>query len=79
MPSFNCVCGHRINCGEIPNPNEWLFISDTDYDNYTGNINADDLYHKMKHALLCNHCKRLIIFCDEFWVNPIYYLPDNQP
>lgn len=79
MTSFYCMCGHKIGFGEIPNPNEWLFISDVAYDNYTGNINADDLYHEMKHALLCNHCKRLIIFRDKFGVNPIYYSPDIQP
>ncbi len=33
MPSILCSCGARLDYGSIPNPIEWLIISDTDYAN----------------------------------------------
>ncbi|MCP3659277.1 MAG: hypothetical protein GY830_02745 [Bacteroidetes bacterium] len=47
---------------EIPNPNEWLLISDVEYDNFSGQIDSEKLYMKMKTMLVCQKCKRLLIF-----------------
>ena len=80
MPAYKCKCGNLIDYSEIPNPNEYLLISDKVYDNLYDNdsntIPADKLYFKFKHILKCNHCKRLLIFWDGFNTEPKYYSPD---
>ncbi len=68
-----CKCGNRIGFGEIPNPREWLTISDVDYDNYTGMIDAEAFYADMKHILVCDQCERLWIFWKGFQSDPICY------
>lgn len=73
MPSYICKCRTRIDYSSIPNPNEWLLISDTDYDNYSGLVDAEDVYLKFTHALMCPNCSRLIIFREGFGAPPTYY------
>jgi hypothetical protein len=53
VPSIQCKCGHVIKFGEIPNPNEWLLISDVEYDRYLGAMDSEDLYREMKSRLVC--------------------------
>ncbi len=76
MPSINCKCGEKLGYGEIPNPIEWLTISDTDYDFYEGNIDAENLYLKMKSILKCPSCNRLWVFWSGFDSDPTSYAPD---
>jgi hypothetical protein len=66
MPSILCTCGEKLGYGEIPNPIEWLAISDTAYDGYAGNIDAEALYREMKSILECPRCGRLWAFWDGF-------------
>lgn len=54
MPAILCKCGVRVSYGLIPNPTEWLFISDEGFSDFAGdddNVNADRLFHKMKNIL----------------------------
>jgi hypothetical protein len=32
MPKIKCICGNILGLGEIPSPNQWLVISDVEYD-----------------------------------------------
>lgn len=77
MPGLQCKCGNIIKTGEIPNTNEWLFISDVEYDKYTGDINAEDLYLKMKRFLVCDVCKRTWIYWGGNEKEPVPYVLDK--
>jgi len=77
MPSLKCKCGKRLNFGEIPNPIEWLAISDSDYDAYSGKIDSEVLYKDMKSVLECPSCRRLWAFCNGFQNDPICYIPEK--
>jgi hypothetical protein len=49
-----CRCGARVqSSGPIPNPAEWLLLSDTDFEAFTGPANAEDVYEAMTHAFRC--------------------------
>jgi hypothetical protein len=59
-----------LRTSDIPNEIEGLIISGVEYDNYSGMIDAEKLYHAMKHALLCPNCGRLGVFCNGFNARP---------
>lgn len=73
MPSFTCKCGVRLDIGDIPNANEWLLISDIEYDKFQENLDAEALYKCFQHMLKCTQCQRLWIFWDGFHKNPQCY------
>jgi hypothetical protein len=77
MPEVQCKCGNIIKTGEIPNSNEWLFISDVEYDNYTENIDVEDLYLAMKRFLVCNQCERIWIYWEGNQKTPVSYIRDE--
>lgn len=66
MPSIKCSCNQRINLGSIPNKDEWLLISDIQYDEFSGTIDAEKLYQRMKPLIKCPNCARLLIFWNGF-------------
>lgn len=76
MPSINCKCGVKLSYGEIPNPVEWLIVSDEDYNNYTETIDSEALYREMKSILKCFNCGRLWIFWNGFGSEPSCYAPE---
>ena len=76
MPSITCKCGERLGYGEIPNPIEWLIISDVDYDSYENAVDAEKLYQEMKSILKCPSCDRLWFFWSGFGSEPTSYIPD---
>ena len=73
MSKIQCKCGNILGIGKIPNPNEWLTISDCEFDNYQGQVNSEDLYKKMSHYLECDRCSRLLFFPNGFENAPIVY------
>ena len=75
MPSIACGCGRRIDFGAVPNPDEWLLISDVAYDAVSGSVDAEDLYRKSVHMLRCPSCDRIWIFWDGFSGAPKEYQP----
>ena len=75
MPAIKCKCGETLRYGEIPNPIEWLFISDTEYDRLSGALDAEFLYRQMRSLLRCPICKRLWVFWNGFDNDPSEYLP----
>jgi hypothetical protein len=75
MPSFNCSCGHRISYGEIPCKDEWLFISDTDFDSFAGLVDAEKVYSAMRSFLRCPSCRKLWFFWEGFGKEPQGFAP----
>jgi hypothetical protein len=60
VAKFLCECGATIRMsGEIPNPQQWLLISDASFDRFAGEVDADDVYSAMLLAYLCDDCGRL--------------------
>jgi hypothetical protein len=77
MGKIACKCGTTLRIsGEIPNPLEWLIISDQDFDAFTGPIDAEQLYHKVKSMLKCPDCDRLWIFWNGMQEPPACYTQD---
>jgi hypothetical protein len=73
MPSFSCTCGERLDLGAVPNPNEWLLISDVDYDSFSEEVHTEVLYKHFQHMLKCPTCDRLWIFWGGFGEKPVCY------
>lgn len=77
MPKFLCKCGHWINLGDIPSPNQMMIISDNDFDKFNGLINSEDLYKAMDLVVICNKCDRLYIFVEGYNNPPKVYKRDD--
>lgn len=78
MPKLQCICHTVLNYSEIPSSNEWLLISDTDYDEFQGEVDTEKIYSRFTHMLKCPTCQRLHIFWQGFSSPPITYLPDRD-
>jgi len=70
-----CNDGFAHTSGLIPNPKEWLLISDKDFDKITDTIIRDKLYSKMTHLFKCINidCEGIAIFWKGFRENPVWY------
>ncbi len=77
MPGIQCKCGNIIKSNEIPNSNEWLIISDVDYDRYSGKIDAEELYKEMKKLVICQKCKRIWIYWNGYQESPNSYFLES--
>lgn len=66
MPKVDCKCNTIIWLGEIPSQNQWSMISDVEYDQFQGQIDAEVLYSKMNIFVKCPVCGRLHVFWDGF-------------
>ena len=77
MPSINCKCGTKLGYGEIPNPIEWLTISDEAFDSFEGEVDSEVIYREMKNILKCPICGRLWFFWNGFGNEPTSYVPEQ--
>ena len=77
MPAIKCKCGERLSYGAIPNTNEWLAISDVDFDKVVGEIDSEELYERFVHVLICSNCRRLLVFNSGFTKEPLIFLPEQ--
>ena len=76
MAKFVCVCGTTITTsGEIPNRTQWNLISDVDFDSYSGEVNAEDVYRAATIAFRCPVSDHLWIYWDGFDKAPQLYQP----
>jgi len=66
MPKLRCNCDFIIPLGEIPSPNQYLIISDMEYDKFEGQVDAEAVYNVMKLVVKCPNCSRLHIFWNGF-------------
>jgi hypothetical protein len=78
MPSIACKCGYRLDFGQVPNPTEWLVISDTRFEGFVGSVDAEELYAEFEHFLKCPKCGRLWIYWDGFKNPPTCYDPSGE-
>ena len=80
MAKFRCVCGQSISTSdEIPNPNEWRLISDIEFDDVNGPIDAEALYQRMRIMYRCPVSDHLWVFWDGFDAPPKLYAPELIP
>ena len=75
MPGMMCRCGDKLSWGDIPNPCEWKFLSDPEFEQFTGEVNAEQIYLAMSSFLRCRSCGRLWVFWDGFGAEPQEYVP----
>jgi hypothetical protein len=74
MSKILCKCGNTLTIsGEIPNPDEWLLISDVDYDSFSETVDAEELYLRMKSMFKCRRCGRLWIYWEDLKHAPTCY------
>ncbi|GGJ28928.1 hypothetical protein [Deinococcus roseus] len=76
MPKMLCNCGKVLSFSPIPNPIEYLFISDVDFDFYDGMADTDALYERFQRFAKCPDCGRLWVFWNGFSEMPTSYLPE---
>jgi hypothetical protein len=76
MPKLQCTCGMVLNYGQIPCPDEWLLISDVEFDRYSGSVDVEKVYAAMKSLLKCPQCNRLYIFWDGFDRDPEIFISE---
>jgi hypothetical protein len=80
MAKFLCVCGYSISTsGEIPNPNEWRCLSDVDFGDFTGQVDAGALYRRTTLMCRCPQSGHLWIYWDGFDEHPSLYAPASAP
>jgi hypothetical protein len=76
VAKFLCRCGSTIRTsGEIPNPQQWLLVSDAAFDQLAGSVHASDHYGAMVHAYKGDDCGRLWIFWKGYDADPTEYAP----
>jgi len=73
MPSLRCSCNNIIDYGQIPCNEEWLLVSDAEFDKTEKSTKVQDLYSKMHHLLKCQNCGNLWVFWDGFNKLPTEY------
>ncbi len=79
MAKWLCPCGSVIqSSGSIPNPAEWLLVSDVDFDGFSGAVEAEDVYAAMSHAFRCATCDRIHVFWAGFGSDATVYRPDDE-
>lgn len=79
MAKFWCVCRNLIRIsGDIPNPIEWKLISDVKFDEFSGLVDAEDVYRAGVSLFRCATCDRLWVYWNGFDRPPTCYAPDEQ-
>ncbi len=78
MPSLTCGCGEIVNYGEIPCPNEWLFMSDVEFDKLSGLVDVEEIYKAMKSLIKCPRCGMMWFFWNGFQAEPQQYVPQKK-
>lgn len=79
MAKWPCACGETLqSSGGLPNPTEWLLISDRDLDAFTGLVQAEDVYSAMRHAFRCPRCDRLHVPWSGQEADPEVYVPADR-
>jgi hypothetical protein len=77
MTKWLCGCGEVIHTsGPMPNPAEWLLISDERFDEFSGMVDAETVYRSACHAFRCDRCGRLHVFWDGMGADPTVYSLD---
>ena len=79
MAKFYCVCGNLIRVsGDIPNPIEWKIISDDDFDQFEGLVDAERVYLACESMFKCDVCGRLWVYWNGVAAAPVCYAPEES-
>ena len=78
MPKVRCRCDAVIPLGGIPCEHEYKFMSDHDFENWQGTIEADEIYRAMSIFVHCPECKGLLMYWNGFSNPPTYYSPADR-
>jgi len=65
MPKLLCRCSEVLRYGDIPCPIEWRVISDVEFDRFSGQVDAEDVYRATQTVLRCPRCGRLWVFWND--------------
>ena len=66
MPKIRCKCNFVIGLGQIPSPDQFMIISDVEYDHFEGQVDSEEIYSAMKVVAKCPNCGRIHIFWNGF-------------
>jgi hypothetical protein len=76
VASLQCVCENLIDLSPIPNPHEWIVLSDVDYCQWNEEGSKPQaIISKAKVMLECPDCGRLWFFRKGFAHPPEMYEP----
>lgn len=64
MSKIKCKCDNVIYLSEIPNSNEYLFLSDIEFNEIFIDSDVEKIYLNTKRFYKCTLCERLFIFWD---------------
>lgn len=76
MPKMTCKCGYIINYSQIPSENDWLFISEIEYDKFQGKVDSEEIYRSMRLMRRCTNCGRLYIYWNGANNDPEIFVKD---
>jgi len=80
MARFECLCGYQIRTsGDIPNPLEWRLLSDEQFGQFLGEVEAEDVYRAGTIAYRCPQSDHLWIYWGGFDAEPVAYAPVAPP
>jgi hypothetical protein len=77
MPKIKCKCNFVIRLGEIPSSNQFMIISDVEFDKFEDKTNSQEIYMAMKVVAKCPNCGRLHVFWNEFDHPQTIYKPEE--
>lgn len=58
-----------MNISDIPSEHQYMYISDLEYDSFSGAVDTEFLYKNMSMFFMCENCERIWIYgktIDEF-------------
>ncbi|MCE1173257.1 MAG: hypothetical protein LWW77_01445 [Propionibacteriales bacterium] len=80
MARFRCVCGEvLVTSGEIPNPTEWLCLSASGFEAFTGQVDAEAVYLGSTLMYRCPTSDHLWVYWRGFDEPPSLYGPQPLP
>jgi hypothetical protein len=77
MSKIKCNCGNILHLGEIPDRNEYLFLSDIEFDEIFKDLDEEKIYLNTKRFYKCPVCERLFIFWDNNKNKFVMYKKEN--
>lgn len=73
----HCRCGELLRWSQIPNPIEWVFMSDAKLIQLPDTVDYVALVGELNRFLKCPSCGRLVVFWNGFGQDPEFYLPES--
>jgi hypothetical protein len=78
MPKVLCSCDNVINCSEIPCEDEYLLISEVEYDKLPHPLDSGELVKLATLVVRCPSCQRLIVFWDGLTLSVLFMVARTE-